>query len=528
MSQTEIPQAINATISKYLTRSSSFVPSASARWINALFFISLILSLSAALFGILAKQWLREYMLWHSPFGTPRENVLMRQIRFEAWEAWNVAATITSIPALLELAMILFFAGSTILLWTLDNIVAISATAVIAIFFGVVTSFTTMPIFHKGCPYKSPTSWALVTLTDAIASLFVYILRLCRSIWNTLLEYYPTLTFEECLRMARRPQYPTPPKSWRERDRLSCGAILSIFSGLKDRDARRLAKEELAKESMHLMGDGGTSEDPLYPHRTSPEAATVLLADITETFLLLKALSWVSKASQDVQISGCVSQCIRSLHPAVPESPNPFDVLGVRVVTDWSIISLLWNQKLSPPTALPLTLPTENDTRIIRVRRTLSCRTRRHAPTLRRRVGEKTGYTFYREGSGSWEIWLDHFVQLKMNGSFSLLPALLASDFTQAATNAYGGASNSVNIRRVVELLFVLQDIPLEHRPPGEHYLEGLKLVLGDCARGESSKIPSTFTGLRYQAFLLASRWCRVSVCPCLGVKHFGTRICRR
>ncbi|KIP06867.1 hypothetical protein PHLGIDRAFT_90407, partial [Phlebiopsis gigantea 11061_1 CR5-6] len=52
--------ALNSTISSILS-SRPFIVPISARWINSLFFVSLVLSLSAAFFGILAKQWLREY-----------------------------------------------------------------------------------------------------------------------------------------------------------------------------------------------------------------------------------------------------------------------------------------------------------------------------------------------------------------------------------------------------------------------------------------------------------------------------------
>ncbi|EKM58683.1 uncharacterized protein PHACADRAFT_52647, partial [Phanerochaete carnosa HHB-10118-sp] len=118
-----IPPTLNMTMTSVL-ESQPFSPSASARWINVLLFTSLVLSLAAALFGILAKQWIREYMLWNSPLATPRENVMVRQMRFEDWESWNVDATIATVPALLEIAMVLFLIGMVILLWTLDDIVA--------------------------------------------------------------------------------------------------------------------------------------------------------------------------------------------------------------------------------------------------------------------------------------------------------------------------------------------------------------------------------------------------------------------
>ncbi|KAJ3524188.1 hypothetical protein NM688_g8605 [Phlebia brevispora] len=54
-----------------------FIAPVSAVTINTLWFLSLVFSLAAALFGILAKQWLREYLQWDSVLAPPRENVLL-------------------------------------------------------------------------------------------------------------------------------------------------------------------------------------------------------------------------------------------------------------------------------------------------------------------------------------------------------------------------------------------------------------------------------------------------------------------
>ncbi|EKM48731.1 uncharacterized protein PHACADRAFT_58444, partial [Phanerochaete carnosa HHB-10118-sp] len=97
-----------------------FQSSAPARWINTLLLISFVLSLAAALLGIIVKQWMREYMPWNSPFAAPRENIMVRQFRFEAWETWNVFAIASTVPALLEVAMALFLAGMITLLWTMN------------------------------------------------------------------------------------------------------------------------------------------------------------------------------------------------------------------------------------------------------------------------------------------------------------------------------------------------------------------------------------------------------------------------
>ena len=168
-----ISTVLNDTMNSLLS-SGPFVPPTSARWINCLFFISLVFSLAAALFGIMGKQWLREYMQWNSPLALPRENVLVRQVRFEAWEEWNVTATINAIPALLELAMVLFLAGIVILLWTLDDVVAKVVTVFVAFFLGAVSAFMILPVFVQRCPYKSPTAWACVCAWDILKSPVVH------------------------------------------------------------------------------------------------------------------------------------------------------------------------------------------------------------------------------------------------------------------------------------------------------------------------------------------------------------------
>ncbi|KIP06190.1 hypothetical protein PHLGIDRAFT_467705 [Phlebiopsis gigantea 11061_1 CR5-6] len=172
--------AVSAAIANLLSPSSFSAPN-NARWINALFFTSMVLSLAAALFGIRAKQWLRKYMQWNSPLNTPRDNILVRQIRVEAWESWNIDVTISFIPALLELAMVLFLAGIVVLLWTLDDIVAKAVTTIIAVFLLVIAAFTVLPIFFKRSPYKSPISWAFVAAANTVASLTASYLSLLRT-----------------------------------------------------------------------------------------------------------------------------------------------------------------------------------------------------------------------------------------------------------------------------------------------------------------------------------------------------------
>jgi len=128
--------------------------------INTLWFSSLVCSLVAALLCILAKQWIREYMRSIPiPF---REDISLRQFRYDGLKNWGVKGVITFLPILLEAALALFLIGLVGLLWTLHIIMAavISVLVVAALLFYLVT--LTLPTFSAvDCAFRTPTSWTL-------------------------------------------------------------------------------------------------------------------------------------------------------------------------------------------------------------------------------------------------------------------------------------------------------------------------------------------------------------------------------
>lgn len=295
------PEAANTTLMS-LTSSPQFSPSPAIRWINCLFFLSLVLSLAAAFFGIRAKQWIREYLKWNASLSTPRENVLVRQVRMEAWDDWNVDATISSVPALLELAMILFLAGATILVWTLDNIVAIVVTVFVAAFLVAVTMFTVLPVVFVQCPYRSPTAWICVRAVDFIR---------CTVPMHTLLaaEYLAKRLHLDVIYYAiivRKDEF-LPEKSWRERDLGLRFLFPPWWTGAHVHDAAfRAIREEVT--IVH-------GEIPEYVNKTEA------LRQVVDTATLARALSWVDRASQDIRITRYITEAIATIH----QSPDTYE-----------------------------------------------------------------------------------------------------------------------------------------------------------------------------------------------------------
>lgn len=125
-------------------------------------FAALVCSLVAALIGILAKQWLREYITEIS--SSPRESVRIRQFRHDGLTNWHVAKIIGFLPILLEIALVLFLHGLLELLWTLNTTVASVSTAVAAMSLVFYVGTMVIPAFSPNSPFKAPQAWAFYVL----------------------------------------------------------------------------------------------------------------------------------------------------------------------------------------------------------------------------------------------------------------------------------------------------------------------------------------------------------------------------
>ena len=94
----------------------SFTPNAYDVQINVLYFVSFTLALSVSSVCILGKQWIREYQ--KDIAVSPCDAARVRQMRFDSLQRWKVPQIMVSLPVILLLALMLFFAGLLIQLWS--------------------------------------------------------------------------------------------------------------------------------------------------------------------------------------------------------------------------------------------------------------------------------------------------------------------------------------------------------------------------------------------------------------------------
>ncbi|KXN91827.1 hypothetical protein AN958_11977 [Leucoagaricus sp. SymC.cos] len=205
---------------------SNFKPESSAIRINIFLLLSLVLSLSTVIVGVLSMQWLREYQ--RSDSTSAAEDALgLRQMCYQGLLAWRVPEIIGLLPLLLQTAVFLFFCGILDLLWSLHRVVAIVVTIPIGLLAIFLVTTTALPVLQytftrklnlrvPQCPFKSPQSWMFHRLSSFISvlifqfteflnikSLFRYEIRERRSLIRKLFAAPDWRTYDQCWRQRR-------------------------------------------------------------------------------------------------------------------------------------------------------------------------------------------------------------------------------------------------------------------------------------------------------------------------------------
>ena len=136
--------------------------------------MSLVFSLASASVGILAKQWLREYVSRTS--SSPREAARIRQFRYSGLIRWHVPEIIAFLPVLLQLSLAFFFVGMLDLLWQLNTIVAGVITFFVSLSLAFLVVTTILPSIAKDSPHRSPQALSVYLLRQWFVGLVISVL----------------------------------------------------------------------------------------------------------------------------------------------------------------------------------------------------------------------------------------------------------------------------------------------------------------------------------------------------------------
>lgn len=164
-------------------------PTSSVLSINALWILSLFVSLTTSVLAMLVKQWLRRYSTGLPT--TANRRALERQSRYDGLRKWQVATIAEALPVLIHAAVALFSVGLVLFLSAVSSTLCAFLTTVVFIGGIGYLFLATAPIIWCQCPYKSPVTSVLSYLlaTDVLRCAFVWVrdLPTCLStIWKIL------------------------------------------------------------------------------------------------------------------------------------------------------------------------------------------------------------------------------------------------------------------------------------------------------------------------------------------------------
>ncbi|KAH9995031.1 hypothetical protein BJV77DRAFT_268119 [Russula vinacea] len=153
------PNVTRTSVPSPVAKPPPFSPPRYAVWVNSLWFLSLVMSVSCALWATSLHQWARRYIRLTQPERcSPEKRARMRAFFANGVENMHIPWAVEGLPTLLHLSLFLFFGGLVIFLFNVDHEVFICVVSWIGLFSIVYGLITLLPLIRQDSPYYTPLS----------------------------------------------------------------------------------------------------------------------------------------------------------------------------------------------------------------------------------------------------------------------------------------------------------------------------------------------------------------------------------
>jgi hypothetical protein len=149
-----------------------FSPTLAILFVNALWFLSLVIAIMSALYVMLVQQWIRRYTQTLAEL-TDTANQRVRSCLFIGSQKYKLSHAIGLIPLPLHISVFLFLSGLIIFLFTISTTIAIVLTVAVALIGVSYAILTLLPMYDEVCPYFTPMSkvwWYLHYSISSVAA----------------------------------------------------------------------------------------------------------------------------------------------------------------------------------------------------------------------------------------------------------------------------------------------------------------------------------------------------------------------
>ena len=145
-----------------------FIPPNYAIWVNTLWFLSLVISITCALLVMLLQQWARRYLKVTQPRYSPHKRARIRAFFAEGVDKFLLPWAVEALPTMLHLSLFLFFAGLAVFLWNVNLTIFKFVLSWIGLCTALYGCITFIPIFCHDSPYHTPLSLPMWYFTQGI------------------------------------------------------------------------------------------------------------------------------------------------------------------------------------------------------------------------------------------------------------------------------------------------------------------------------------------------------------------------
>ncbi|VDC02264.1 unnamed protein product [Peniophora sp. CBMAI 1063] len=140
----------------------AFSASTTDVWVNALWFVSLIVSISCALLAIMIQQWIRQYSLDTHRGITPSARGPIQSLLCTGTQRFKMEDALELVTLFVHVSVALFFAGLIVQLKSLNGVIGTAATTLASFIAAAYIALSILPLIYLECPYRTP----LTAITD--------------------------------------------------------------------------------------------------------------------------------------------------------------------------------------------------------------------------------------------------------------------------------------------------------------------------------------------------------------------------
>ncbi|VDC02280.1 unnamed protein product [Peniophora sp. CBMAI 1063] len=159
-------------------------------YINILWFLSLIVSISCALLAVMMQQWARQYAQDVQRGGTPSARGPLQSLLSTGIEKFRMENAIDMIMALVHISVALFFAGLILQLKSLSvgvlGAVANGCISFVALSYVVLSI---LPLTYPECPYRTPLTGAARLVATLLLTTFCGSVTTMSSVWDNAIDH---------------------------------------------------------------------------------------------------------------------------------------------------------------------------------------------------------------------------------------------------------------------------------------------------------------------------------------------------